>query len=147
MSGCAGVGSLKIGERLRPNTFTVKPPHPTPCSHEEYWKSKSQFPEIEWKTAETIVADANSTAQAWLKHPANAMQLPSLQKAHDEDGDGLIDANEFKSLLTAAGAGTGVNASILFDQMDSDGDGVLTEEEIKALGQDASARRSSLTAA
>lgn len=137
MSGCAGIGALKIGERQRPNTFTVKPPIPAPCSHEEHWQQKSQFPVIEWKTTEKIVADANNTAQAWLNHPANKMQLPSLQKAHDEDGDGLIDASEFKSLLTAAGAGQGVNASILFDQMDSDGDGVLTEDEIKALGQDA----------
>ena len=89
MSGCAGIGALKIGERQRPNTFTVKPPIPAPCSHEEHWHQKSQFRFIEWKTTEKIVADANNTAQAWLNHPANKMQLPSLQKAHDEDGDGL----------------------------------------------------------
>jgi len=135
MSGCL-LDNLKIGERNRPNTFTVKPPVPTPTNHEQAWHQKSQFPDISWITKEAIVEDANTTAQAWLGHPANKMQLPSLQKAHDEDGDGVTNRDEFKNLLKAAGGG-GADANILFEQMDADGDGFLTEEETKALGQDA----------
>ena len=73
-----------------------------------------------------------------MSHPANKMQLPSLQKAADTDGDGLVDKSEFKELLKAAGSGS--DANLLFDQMDVDGDGVLTEAEIKALGQDRDGR-------
>ena len=81
---------------------------------------------------------AENIAAAWLAHPANKLQLPGLQKAADADGDGLINQEEFKDLLKAAGSGS--DASLLFAQMDADGDGVLDEAEIRALGQDSDGR-------
>ena len=133
MSGCL-LDSLKIGERQRPNTFKIKSAVLPPVNHEDSWKQKSQFPDISFVSADTIVADADETAKAWLSHPANKMQLKSLQKEFDEDGDGVTSKAEFKKLLAAVGSGT--DSNILFDTMDADGDGFLTEAEIKALGQD-----------
>ena len=129
----------KIGVAPRPSTYKKPVSIPTATSHEEAWLVKGKIPNggsdhLAWVTPETIVDDATSVAQAWMKRPVNKMQLTSLQKEHDTDGDGLIDQQEFQSLLKAAGSGT--DAAILFDAMDTDGDGVLTEAEIKALGQD-----------
>ena len=45
---------------------------------------------------------------------------------------GVIDRDEFKDLLAAAGA-DGADMAKLFNQMDKDGDGELTKEEIAAL--------------
>ena len=129
---------IKIGECARPNTYKPKVPVPDPTNHAEAWQIKSLVPKPEWKTDAIISEDATDTAKAWMSHPANKMQLPSLQKAADTDGDGLVDKSEFKELLKAAGSGS--DANLLFDQMDVDGDGVLTEAEIKALGQDRDGR-------
>lgn len=141
--GC--IIKLKIGEAARPNSMTDQsllepggPPIPRPPDYEAAWTLKSKAPAHVWKTPGTAVDDANATAAAWMAHPANKMQLPSLQKMHDADGDGLTNKEEFKALLQAAGSFA--DAAILFDQMDADGDGVLTEAEIKALGQDRDGR-------
>ena len=135
-SGCAL--NIKIGECARPNTYKPAKPVPVPKTHSQAWQIKSQVPEPTWATDNAIADEATSVAQAWLSHPANKMQLPSLQKMHDLDGDGLTNRAEFEALLKAAGSGS--NANLLFDQMDADGDGVLTEAEIKALGQDRDGR-------
>ena len=129
----------KIGEGPRPDTYKKPVWVPTPTNHEEAWLDKAKIPDggfqhLAWVTNDTINDDATSVAQAWMKRPENKMQLPSMQRVHDADGDGVIDQSEFKELLKAAGSGT--DASILFNAMDADGDGVLTEAEIKALGQD-----------
>ena len=130
-SGC--IVDLKIGEVPRPSSHE-KPPRPIvrPADHESLWVLKSQAPAPNWSN--TVAQDAVSTAQEWAKHPANKMQLPSVQAAIDADGDGVTSRSEFKNLLQAVGSSA--NANALFDAIDVDGDGVLSEEEIKALGQD-----------
>ena len=132
-------GAPKIGSVPRPSTYKKPAPAPPVTNHEGHWNVKAiitnPLDNLAWVTDDTIVDNASSTAAAWMKHPANKMQLPSLQKHHDTDGDGLIDKDEFKTLLADAGA-AGADASALFNAMDVDGDGVLTEAEIKALGQD-----------
>ena len=124
----------KVGEAPRPSTYKGPPqPEPNPTTNEQAWLIKSKVASPGWVNSDTILEDSTSTAQAWLKHPANKMQLKSFQKAHDTDGDGLIDASEFKQLLKAAGSSA--NADVMLAAMDADGDGVLDAEEIKALGQ------------
>ena len=130
--------NIKIGEVARPSTYKLSKPIPTPKTHAQSWQIKSQVPEPTWATDNAIAEEATSVAQAWLSHPANKMQLPSLQKMHDVDGDGLTNRDEFKELLKAVGQGG--DSDLLFSQMDADGDGVLTEAEIKALGQDRDGR-------
>ena len=132
-SGCCL--NIKIGEAPRPSTYQLPAPKKTPVTHEEAWQMKSQFAKAWFPDSSD---DANDTAKAWLSHPANKMQLPGLQKAHDADGDGVTNRSEFESLLKAAGSAA--NADRLFNAMDADGDGFLSEAEIKALGQDASGR-------
>jgi hypothetical protein len=126
--------NIKIGEASRPSTFKVKQPLPQATTMEESWVIKSQVPQHVWQTPLTTANNATDTAKAWLKHPANKMQLKSLRDEHDTDGDGVTNREEFKSLLRAAGSTA--DANLLFDKMDRDGDGILTEDEIKALGQD-----------
>jgi len=75
---------------------------------------------------------AKRTATQWLSNPTNKMQLPSSVTAADADGDGLIDKEEFATLLAQAG-GRG-NVEKLFAEVDADGDGELTMEELKRLG-------------
>ena len=131
----AGLRFIKVGEDARLNTYVKPKPVPEPKNHDQSWQQKSGI--MPWWGDST--EEANNVSAAWLKHPANRLQLPGLQKAHDTDGDGLIDTEEFKSLLKAAGSSA--DASILFEAMDADGDdGVLTEAEIKALGQDRDGR-------
>lgn len=138
MSGHGCMREIKIGEVARPSTYKLPKAVPKPTSNEEAWAIKSQLPKHTWLSPQTTSDLATSTAQAWLSHPANKMQLPSLQKAADTDGDGVISVNEFKTLLKSAGSGT--DADLLFASMDADGDGVLTEAEIKALGQDSTGK-------
>ena len=130
--------NIKIGEAARPSTYKKPVQVPEPKTNEQQWQVKSKLPPHVWSTRQTAADEANAVAQAWMSHPANKMQLPSLQKAADTDGDGLIDTAEFKKLL--ASAGSGADASHLFAQMDTDGDGVLTEAEIKMLGHGKSGR-------
>ena len=155
---------MKIGELHRPSTLTshtgmsnairthmvvcedVPPDHgpPKPKTTEENWFQKSLAPTPHvWTTGPAVVGsptkdEADYVAKAWLSHPANKLQLTSLQAQFDTDGDGKTSKEEFRMLLKAAGSGS--NADILFDQMDADGDGILTEAEIKALGQGRSGR-------
>ena len=82
-------------------------------------------------TRETISADAKQCAEFWLNSPANKMQLKSLQDFYDLDGNNLIDREEWRLLLRAAGSKA--NAEALFNKLDKDKDGLLDEEEIKAL--------------
>ena len=148
-SGC--IVDLKIGQEtprgektadrslLRPSTYVLPKPPPTwPSDYHDAWVVKSKAPEPVWSNRHTAAFEATNVAQAWMAHPANKMQLKSFQAAHDTDGDGLIDADEFKKLLAAAGSRS--NAEALFNAMDKDGDGVLTADEIKALGQDSDGR-------
>jgi hypothetical protein len=135
-SGCTL--NIKIGEVARPNTFKPSKPVPNPTNHFDAWTLKSKAPEPVLVTQSTIANDAASTAQAWLSHPANHMQLESLRKAHDYDNDGVTSRAEFQNLLRAAGSKA--DANLIFDQIDKDGDGFLTEAEIKALGQDRDGR-------
>jgi len=129
----------KIGEVARPSTYQVSVPLPEPVTHEDswQWKARATAP-FESVTNATIARAATGTAAAWLAHPSNKMQLPSLHKEHDADGDGVVSSDEFTSLLKAAGSSS--NANALFAAMDVDGDGFLTEAEIKALGQGATGR-------
>jgi hypothetical protein len=85
-------------------------------------------------TPESVKKDANLAAQMWLRHPAYRMTLTALQKGADANDDGLIDTEEFKTLLKDAGYKGGA-AEALFARIDKDGDGVLTEAEIKMLSQ------------
>ena len=87
-------------------------------------------------TPASVQKEANTTANMWLRHPAYKMTLAALQKGADADGDGLIDAEEFKTLLKDSGYGGAAYAS-LFARIDADGDGKLTEAEIKLLSQGA----------
>ena len=84
-------------------------------------------------TTEQLAARA---AKIWKSVPTNSMQLNSNVELADADGDGLIDQDEFQSLLEAAGAmGLTIDqAKKLFAQADKDGDGELTMEELKTLG-------------
>ena len=82
-------------------------------THAQAWQIKSQVPIPVWATDDAVAEDsATGTAQAWLSHPANKMQLPSLQKMVDTDGDGVTNRTEFAALLKAAGSGS--NANLLF---------------------------------
>ena len=130
--------NLKVGEVVRPNTYVKKRYVPPPTNHQDAWFDKHPVAGYHWSSTELAVEEAGGIAKAWLKHPANKLQLPSLQKEHDTDGDGVTNREEFAHLLKAAGASA--NADILFTAMDTDGDGVLTAEEIKALGQDRDGR-------
>ena len=135
------LATIKIGEAARPSTYKKPVRLPDPTTHDEAWVQKSSpwmMKSNPWVTEDTVDGLANDTASAWLKHPANKLQLPSLQKAHDLDGDGVTNEEEFKSMLKAAGAN--VDSTVLFAAMDVDGDGVLTDAEIKALGQDRDGR-------
>ena len=85
-------------------------------------------------TQATAEEDARCAKNMWLRHPANKMTLAAVQKDVDANNDGLIDQDEFRSLLGVAGY-TGGNADALFSQIDADGDGKLTEAEIKILSQ------------
>jgi hypothetical protein len=85
-------------------------------------------------TVDAIKYDGSDTAKAWLKHPANQIQLVSLQGAYDFDGDGVTSKDEFRKLFKATGSNA--NADLIFDQLDTDRSGFLTQAEIKALGQD-----------
>ena len=128
---------IKIGEVARPSVKFI------PGVTE--WRSKASQ-EVEpksvivddktekWKTDQQIVSEATECAKAWLGHPANKMQLASLQAAYDSDGDGVTSRSEFKKLLAAAGSKA--DADVLFNQLDADGSGYLTDAEIKDLGQD-----------
>lgn len=136
MSGCNL--NIKIGECPRPSTYKLPTKVPDPTNYEEAWVIKSKAPNPVWANAETAYDEATQIAAAWLKHPANKMQLTSLQKEHDLDNDGRHDRSEFKTLLKAAGSSA--DANLVFDQMDKDGDGFLSEDEIKALGQDSDGR-------
>ena len=60
-------------------------------------------------------------------------RLPDSLKLADASGDGLIDANEFKDLMAAAGA-IGDSGRI-FAEIDKDGDGVLTADEVRLLAE------------
>ena len=82
-------------------------------------------------TRETISADAKNCAEFWLNSPANKMQLKSLQAFYDLDGNNLIDREEWRELLRAAGSKA--DAEALFTKLDKDKDGLLDEDEIKAL--------------
>ena len=93
-------------------------------------------------TEQTAAADAQLAANMWLKHPAYKMTLVSTQAGADADNDGLIDKEEFKALLSAAGY-KGGSAQALFAQIDADGDGKLTDAEIKLLSQGSSTLQSS----
>ena len=86
-------------------------------------------------TPEVVAHHAAVTASMWIKHPAYKMTLASVQQGVDANNDGLIDTEEFKALLEAAGY-KGGGAAALFAQIDADGDGTLTEAEIKLLSQD-----------
>ena len=130
-SGCSL--NIKIGEIARPSTYKAPQRIPDPTNHDESWRIKWPHNKTSVSTS-SIIADATSTAQAWISHPANKIQLPKLQSAYDADMDGVINRSEFRNLLQAAGDGS--NADQLFDAMDIDGDGVLVKSEIKALGQD-----------
>ena len=130
---------------IRPDTYKKPEYLPDAKSQEEHWKQKTtpwMLKTSPWSNNDTLVADATSTAAAWLKHPANKMQLPSIQKEYDADGDGVTNKSEFQVLLKAVGSNA--DASILFDAMDADGDGFLSEAEIKALGQDRDGRARAL---
>ena len=81
---------------------------------------------------DAIKYDGSDTAKAWLKHPANQIQLVSLQGAYDFDGDGVTSKDEFRKLFKATGSNA--NADLIFDQLDTDRSGFLTQAEIKALG-------------
>ena len=83
---------------------------------------------------EVVAADAKVYSQMWLKHPAYKVTLASSQKDADKDGDGMIDQNEFDTLMASSGF-TGSNTAALFASIDADGDGVLTAAEIKKLSQ------------
>jgi hypothetical protein len=128
--------AAKIGEAIRPSTFKIPERVPDATQHEELFRQK--MPGTPMLLSEEMIMDeASATAKAWLKHPANKMQLSSFKKEHDTDGDGLISQNEFSSLLKAAGSNSsGTDAAALFNFMDKDGDGTLDEAELKALGQD-----------
>lgn len=85
-------------------------------------------------TSDSVEADAKLAAKMWINAPVNKMTLASVQKGIDSNADGLIDQDEFKALLAAAGYKGGA-ANAIFAQMDADGDGTLTEAEIKVLSQ------------
>ena len=139
VSGCNL--NIKVGEVARPSTYKAPKPVPAPTTHGEAWVLKqleSKAPQPPWERENSFVEDATATAQAWLSHPANKMQLPSLQKLADTDGDGVTSRAEFKNLLRAAGSNA--DDAVLFSAMDADGDGVLSEAEIKALGHGKSGR-------
>ena len=111
MSGCCL--NIKIGEAPRPSTYKgPAKPIPVAKTHAQAWQIKSQVPIPVWATDDAVAEDATGTAQAWLSHPANKMQLPSLQKMVDTDGDGVTNRTEFAALLKAAGSGS--NANLLF---------------------------------
>ena len=82
-------------------------------------------------TSQRAPALGATAAELWKSNPANAMTLPSNLTLADKDGDGTIDVNEFKDLLTATGASGDV--AKLFAQIDKDGDGNLTADEIALL--------------
>lgn len=133
MSGC--IQNLKVGEAPRPNTYPGPPKLiREPKTHYESFILKAKAPVVPRASATTAAMDADSTAQAWMKHPANKMQVTRL--LYDADGDGVTSRTEFKSMLAAAGSS--LDSNLVFDRMDRDGDGFLSEAEINAIGQDAS---------
>ena len=72
----------------------------------------------------------------WLTNPQNKMSLPSNNAIADADGDGLLDADEFKALFDLDGDGNisaheAAKAAKLFAMVDKDGDGQLDIEELK----------------
>ena len=48
---------------------------------------------------------AKKTAELWMSSKTNLMQLPSQLKAADASGDGVIDQEEFKTLMEQVGGG------------------------------------------
>jgi len=85
-------------------------------------------------TPATSASDGKGVAQVWMRHPAYKMTLASSQRGADANDDGVIDHDEFRSLLSSSGY-TGSKAAELFAKIDADGDGKLTEAEIKQLSQ------------
>ena len=49
-------------------------------------------------------AVAAKTAKLWMTNKANQMQLPAQLAAADASGDGVIDQQEFRTLMDQAGA-------------------------------------------
>ena len=96
-----------------------------------------QFLQPAFLEGSTSTEDAAArTAQMWLSNPLNRFSLPSVNKAADADGDGLLDKDEFAGLFDLDGDGQvsaaeAAKAKALFAMVDKDGDGQLTEEELK----------------
>ena len=96
--------------------------------------TRGQPPFVEGATSTEDMA--SRAAQMWLSNPLNKFSLPSVNKAVDADGDGLLDKDEFAGLFDLDGDGVvdaneAAKARALFAMVDKDGDGQLTEEELK----------------
>ena len=88
---------------------------------------------------EVVAADAKVYSQMWLKHPAYKVTLASSQKDADKDGDGMIDQNEFDTLMASSGF-TGSNTAALFASIDADGGKPLVLSSSMAIVRAASTR-------
>eukprot|EP00325_Prymnesiales_sp_UTEX-LB-985_P028017 CAMPEP_0174728578 /NCGR_PEP_ID=MMETSP1094-20130205/51969_1 /TAXON_ID=156173 /ORGANISM="Chrysochromulina brevifilum, Strain UTEX LB 985" /LENGTH=115 /DNA_ID=CAMNT_0015930529 /DNA_START=25 /DNA_END=372 /DNA_ORIENTATION=+ len=97
------------------------------------WLSTRTFPDFK-VTASTISTDAKIAAGMWLNHPAYTMTLSASRQAADTNQDGMIDRQEFRSLMQNSGY-KGSSADVIFQSIDKDGDGKLTESEIRYLSQ------------
>lgn len=85
-------------------------------------------------TPSTAASDARVTAGSWVRHPSYKITLLGTQKMVDANNDGLIDRNEFTSLLRSSGY-MGDNMNALWATLDKDNSGHITAGELKLLSQ------------